>query len=212
MPFEIEIAHLLLVVVSMALYLVLLKARSKIRSVINNHFVTDEIEQDSRIAEKLVEIRVESSADRVSVFLFHNGEKYANGNSILKMSQAYEVLAPGISPQKDNNRGILVSTVPESVSFLVDGTNRNIAKTKVADLEPSFYKAVMDEQGVKFTAKYPLRKGHDIVGYVCSEYVQTDSPDVSSLDSLKRQASQIELYINNRKKRPFLYRLFFGML
>lgn len=185
--------------------------RSKVMDVLGKHFVVSEIQNDQQITELLVEIRVGCEADRVSIYMFHNGERYTNGNSMLRLSGAYETLAAGISSQRPNSQNVLVSTVPEAVEFLVDDDVRDaLYSGKTADLEPCFYRAALEAQGVRCVAKYPLCKGPDIIGFVCADFVQTDTPHQLSLDIIKQHAPKLEMYLNDTKKTSLWRRLFGG--
>jgi hypothetical protein len=168
---------------------------------LGNHFVVSEIQSNKQITELLVEIRLECKADRVSVYLFHNGERYTNGSSILRISGSYETLAAGISSQRSNSQNVLVSTVPEAVDFLAeDNVTDTVFSIKTEDLEPCFYSAALEAQGVKCVAKFPLCKGNDVIGFICADFVQTDAPNKKSLDVLKKHSAKLELYLNDTKK------------
>jgi len=181
----------------------ILIVRARISKWFKNHFVKETLENDVKIKEILVEIRVEVNADRVSLFLFHNGERYINGNSILRLSGAYECLANGIGSHKESSQNILVSTVPEAVSFLVNDPFEKVQFDKVEELEECYYQAVLISQGVRSVAKYPIRKGNDIIGFISADFVQTEGPAKDKIKIIKEKASQVELHVNSSRRKGF---------
>jgi hypothetical protein len=192
------LTNLLVFSVGAVLIVVMMVLKAKIGHWFKKHFVAEMVQRDADIKELLVEIRIKTKADRVSVSLFHNGERYVNGNSILRVSGAYESLEKGICSHRDSSQSILVSTVSEAVSFLVGKPYEKVYFKKVADLEECYYQAVLISQGAKAVAKYPLRKGSDVIGFICADFVQTDGPPVKDLDLIKTLAPQIELHLNSR--------------
>jgi hypothetical protein len=79
----------------------------------NQNGIKKHIENNYKIHEKLVELRVELDANRVDVTQFHNGDYYTNNNSILKMSVSHEVLDGSTSSAMQQSQNILVSRFPE---------------------------------------------------------------------------------------------------
>jgi hypothetical protein len=205
-----SLVQLLVVVFSIAIVITCTILRSKLLRWLKRHFVVEALRDDHKIMELLVEIRVKTVADRVSIFLFHNGERYVNGNSILRLSGSYESLAAGISSHREYSQNILVSTVPQAVVFLCgDDPTQVVAYQRTQELESCFYKAVLESQGIQSVAKYPLRKGGDIIGFICADFVQSSGPTVGELRIIKEMAPQIELRLHSRGSRlqRFLYKL-----
>jgi hypothetical protein len=69
---------------------------------------------------ELVKLQVRHKASRSLVFLFHNGESFFNGKSLAKMSAYSEACDNGVTSIADTCRGVIISTVPEAVSFIYD--------------------------------------------------------------------------------------------
>jgi len=185
--------------------------KRKITDLLTKHMVVEEIQNGQKITELLVEIRLACKADRVSIYLFHNGEHYINGSSILRISGAYETVAAGIATQRGNTQNVLISTVPEAVAFLVKPRPKDaVAMTHTSELEPGFYRAALEAQGVRAVAKYPLYKASDIIGFICADFVQKDvQEDHGDLDIIKTHAPRLELYLHETKKVS-LWRKLFG--
>lgn len=192
------LTNLMVFTIGAVLIVVMMVLKAKVGNWFKRHFVAEMVKLDADIKEILVEIRIKTKADRVSVYLFHNGEHYVNGNSILRISGAYESLKNGICSHRDSSQSILVSTVSESVGFLVGSPLEKVYFKKVSDLEGCYYQAVLVSQGVRALAKYPLLKGSDIIGFICVDYVQNEGPPIKDLDLIKEQAPQIELHLNSR--------------
>lgn len=181
--------------------------RNRVQQMLSKKFVLTEIRCSQKITEILVEIRVKCRADRVAIYLFHNGERYTNGNSILRLSAAYETVGNGISPQRDQAQNILISSVSESVAFLADEEARDkVFYREVADIPTCSYKAVLEAQGVKSVAKYPLHDGEDVIGFICLDFV-VNKPEVGELVCVSNAAGRLELYLKNNKKPSLLYKV-----
>jgi hypothetical protein len=197
-----SLVQLLVIVFSIMVVITCTILRSRLLNWLKRHLVVEALRDDHRIMELLVEIRVKTVADRVSIFLFHNGERYINGNSILRLSGSYESLAAGISSHREYSQNILVSTVPQAVAFLCsEAPIETVAFQRTAELESCFYKAVMESQGIQSVAKYPLRKGGDIIGFICADFVRSSGPTVGELRIIKEMAPQIELRLHSRGNR-----------
>lgn len=68
----------------------------------------------------LLRLQEKHGAARALLFMFHNGDSFTSGNSILKMSCTAEVTDPGLSSMADSCKYVLLSTVPEAVQFIYD--------------------------------------------------------------------------------------------
>ena len=181
--------------------------RSRIQKMLSKTLVLTEIRNSQKITEILVEIRVKCKGDRAAVYLFHNGERYTNGNSILRLSGAYETVGPGISSQLPNGQGILVSSVQEAVEFLADEQrSEKVYYKEVQHIPGCAYKATLEAQGVDAVAKFPLHDGEDVIGFVCVDFVQR-KPAVGELITIPKAAGRLEWYLKNSKKPGFWARI-----
>ena len=194
-----QLYHVFILVGSVPILLFLFWLKGRLLAWAKGVFVRSTLQGDQHVQELLVEIRVTADADRVAVYLFHNGEHYVSGNSILRVSAAYESLGNGIAGQLESAQSMLVSTIPQATYFLtVQNLGEYVFFRKVSDVETCFYKAVLSDQGVQAVAKYPIRKNGEIIGYICADFVKTDDPDQTKLAVLKKTAPQLELHINSR--------------
>jgi hypothetical protein len=184
-------------------------ARKKLTSYLSIKVASMRIRTNRNIQELLAEIRVRSGADRVGVFLFHNGTKYVNGSSYLQVSCSYESISRGITSFQ--SQGTLISTITEALDFLaLADVVKKVHTDYVELLTPCFYRTVLESQGVKAVSKFPLYKGSDIIGYICADMVQSDCPDTAKLEVLKEKAPLIEYYLNQRNCSSLLLEMLEG--
>lgn len=177
--------------------------RKRVATYLEKHFIVDEIKHSQKIMDILVEMRVKTRADRVSICLFHNGERYTNGSSILKISAAYETVADGISSERAREQNVLVSTVPEAVAFLTHLDHMDKVHCDVMEQMPNcYYKSSLLNQGLHAVAKYPLRDGEDIIGFICVDFVKS-VPEMSRIPIIMREAPRLEMYLNRQEPRGF---------
>ena len=181
--------------------------RAKVQAFVSKTLVLSEIRCSQKITDILAEIRIRCKADRVAVYLFHNGERYTNGNSILRLSGAYETVGPGISSQLPHGQGILVSSIQEAVEFLADEQRSDrVYYKEVENIPPCSYRSTLKSQGVEAVAKFPLHDCDDIIGFVCVDFVKR-KPVIGELTSIPPAASRLEVYLKNNKKPGFFSRL-----
>jgi len=193
-----QVFSLLALFLSILIVLSCLHLRMRLLEWVKQHVVMRTLTADRRLQELLVEIRVKVVADRVSIYLFHNGEHYINGNSILRLSGAYESLAPGISNYKEYSQNILVSTIPEAVAFLCDlAVSREVCYQETQELPTCYYRAVLETQGVRAVAKYPLFCNGHIIGFVCADFVQSPGSR-QEMEEIRKVAPQLELQLESR--------------
>lgn len=77
------------------------------------------------VRDVLTELRVKHGATRALLFKLHNGERFASGSSIMKMSCVGESLSEGVSSLSDSCRNVMLSTVPEAIQFIYDAHPQN---------------------------------------------------------------------------------------
>lgn len=173
--------------------------------------LTSSLTANTKISRLLITLRVKIDAARVGIFLFHNGEYYINGNSILRASCAYEELAPGISSEKQAAQNVLLSTVPEAFDFLTQKTMRKAPIVMYTETVLSgYYRAVLESQGVEAVAKYPLFKEDKVIGVLIADYMHRDVPKADVLEEMKDIAPQIELALSEVRTKNWWRAIFEG--
>lgn len=133
----------------------------------------DPINAHMRVKRMLIELRVETRADRAHVVQFHNGDYYDNNSSIKRFTYCYEDLKNGVSSIAEKYQRRLVSGYIEGLEKLVD-ENNVVNKLSYADLESCLYKGKMLEDGVHTQIGIPLRSKFNgiprIIGYILLSY------------------------------------------
>jgi len=187
------------------LAILILWFKIKITSFLRSTLLQDQVENDMSIRDDLASVRTKMSSDRSYVYMFHNGDHYTNGNSILKMSCTHESARPGVTKEGDHAQSILVSTVSEAVEGLVESFKNSdfITFTRIQDLQPCFYRSAMEAQGVTAVAKYPLYKDNNIIGFVGVDFMRS-KVDTDKLHFLKECAPGLEYLVNKTNKRSLL--------
>lgn len=94
------------------------------KSVIENK---NNLNTNKDIQKELIELRLETGADRVMVYQFHNGDYYIDNSSILKMSVTFEHTNTNIVSIMNDLQGMLVSKYP---NFLVDLLDKSYLEIK----------------------------------------------------------------------------------
>jgi hypothetical protein len=95
--------------------------------------IIDALNKDKELLENLEEIRVGNSADRLTIFQFHNGGDFYTGKSMQKLSLTYETADKGIQRIMPNRQNIPVSACNSSLKPLLENWN-----TKYFDVEKDF--------------------------------------------------------------------------
>jgi hypothetical protein len=182
----------------------LLWLKWKVSNFLKRTVLQNQIENDMSIRDALASVRTQLNADRSYVYMFHNGEYYTNGNSILKMSCTHESSRAGVTKEGDQAQGILVSTVSEAVEGLVESSKYedHVTSTQINDLPSCFYRSAMEAQGVTAVAKYPLYKDNNIIGFVGVDYIH-EEVDSDKLHFLQECAPRLEFLVNRTSTGSF---------
>lgn len=77
-------------------------------------------EKDARVHGLLGEVRAQLGAMRVYVSKFHNGEEFADGAEIIKLSRTHEVVRQGGSYLSEMWTSILVSSLPDMMKLVLE--------------------------------------------------------------------------------------------
>ena len=117
--------------------------------------IKDALDKDKELLENLEELREEYSADRLTIFQFHNGGDFYTGKSMQKMSLTYESAENGIQRLMPNRQNIPVSACNSSLKPLLEEWN-----TKYVDVEKEFPESLCKlyqlEAGNKSTYQWGL--------------------------------------------------------
>lgn len=153
----------------------------------------------------LLELRVKMNADRVAIFLFHNGQ-YFNpniiNNSIWKFTCAYESCKAGVSYESSKMNNLLLTnyiTLIESLwNKLTDGIERYDCKNCLADcdkekniitivdyatLPHGNTKSWLESQGIQKLILSPIIINSDYVGFVGASYASNFTYGGQAIDA-----------------------------
>ena len=186
----------------------LMRLQRRLVGIIQKHINFDApLERNERVLELLAELRNEVAADRAFVFQFHNGDRFLNGDVRLRMSCSCESVGNGISREQSNEQNILVDTVPDAVRFLTARDPRKEVRVQhTSDIAEGYYRAVLETQGIKMMAKYPIYKDTIIVGFFGVDIVR-DGTVTLDVDTIKTFGPRIEIAVNRSRLRGSLLKV-----
>jgi hypothetical protein len=130
----------------------------------------------SKINELLTEMRLDLNCSRVSLFQFHNGGKYLDGSSIMKISMSHESCGLYATPSVDNVQNIIISRFPELYSLI---TNTEMKLHYVEDLHPSLFKNILEARNDTCFYLIPIKDEDDInyYGFVLCNWTDNCLPE-----------------------------------
>ncbi|MCL2640718.1 MAG: hypothetical protein FWD53_07730 [Phycisphaerales bacterium] len=192
-----------------------------VRSVVTRLFrkltVQECFEKDMAITQHLAELRATSSADRVALCQFQNGEHFHSNLAGWKSTVTHEVHALGIEPTMGVHQQILASRLYDVLKLLFSSTksNRDFILCKMSeDLPPSFARFSFEARGVKKLVLAPIFKdvhGDDhLCGYIRLEYcgvnakrcgAEKDCDDCTLRRNILNTARMLEMEIYARARR-----------
>tara|TARA_R110002020_G_scaffold138469_7_gene308546 strand:+ start:17435 stop:18040 length:606 start_codon:yes stop_codon:yes gene_type:complete len=157
------------------------------------------ISEDVLVIGKLREMLDETSADRISIYSFHNGGTFYSGKSMQKMSMSYEECDNGISSVMLNKQDIPVSACITTLRPLM--LNGEFFCVDTNDYPEGLCKYHLKNDGVKSTYKYPIIDLHkNAIGILSVDFVKRKTRmDDEDHDSLKLLASQLPGYLSGHK-------------
>lgn len=135
--------------------------------------ITEQLNIDAEVMERMEELRERLKADRVQVFEFRNGEHFANGRSAIKVSCTYELTRPGVEPMLNSilRDPILIRTMPKYIATLLKEGFIEITDMEQFKIDYPHAYLLKEMQGVKsFYAKTVRNKLHEPVGYIVVHY------------------------------------------
>lgn len=107
-------------------------------------------------------------SDRAMLLMFHNGEHFSNGSSILKLSCVTEFHTGSLIPASDQLRGVLVSTVEDAVQDLLlpVGQMRDINMHEIHINMIGYWPTLMTSIGAQYWCILPLLTDQKVIGIV----------------------------------------------
>lgn len=128
-------------------------------------------EVDIRIMKKLEEVKETLNADRVQIYDFHNGIRYANGRSALKTTCTYETCRYGVKHYQNSLSGIPLSCIPNFISALLnDGEIECKNIEEIRETMPATYSFKKGMQVKSFYDTVFHNEEGEIVGFIAIQF------------------------------------------
>lgn len=83
--------------------------------------LTDAVVRERQSRALLGQLMAANQSSRASLWTFHNGQESLQGVPFLKVSETAEVVAPGVSAEKDRHQGLALNTVIEWLPQMLKG-------------------------------------------------------------------------------------------
>lgn len=122
---------------------------------------------DIEIIKRMEEVKESLNADRVQIYEYHNGGRWANGRSALKVDCSYEVVRAGVRPYQ-----MLLQNIPLSCVPYFHNTLLNEGWLYVRNLEdiresmPSTYSLKKEQGIVSFYDIILTNKQNEPIGFL----------------------------------------------
>lgn len=134
------------------------------------------------------------SADRISVYEFHNGESFYSGSHQQKFSCTYESLRPGVSSEALNLQGLRISSFNQFVSEVI---NERIFSINTDEADSSLIKNWFENRGIKSGYSIPIiTLSKNIIGIINVEFTtHKEKPSKKDIEFLIQQSKIICGYL-----------------
>jgi hypothetical protein len=162
--------------------------------------LSEAIEVNTIITEKLETVRLEASADRIWLLQFHNGGHfYPTGKSIQKFSMVYELSCTDSIPCQTQFQNIPVSLFSKQINNLHKGHIAVVPDTEIDEMQYHGITSVISSLGIKSTYVFPIYNiKNDFVGIVGVDYdKEKRNLDSVEINDLALEISTIGGVLNN---------------
>ena len=162
----------------------------------HNCIIDQTIREDGELLSKLEDVKSELSADRISIFSFHNGGEYYAGKSMQKLSCSYEVVNLGVSRTQLDLQNIPVSACLPTLTPLVNDKEYHCYDIK-QNYPESFCKYKLIEGGVKSVYQFAIFDlNKKAIGIIRADYVTKKVKlTTKELETLKYLAIKLPGYL-----------------
>lgn len=172
------------------------KKQEKSKEVEENISIFDEKNKNFLIYDRLMYLRIKSSADRVRMCQFHNGGKFLSGTPMKKFTSTHETTSKGVSNESEKLQNCVTTVFLDKVIAVKENSPkvRYVSDLTIESKSKSFYKSTEVD---KF-AILPIHKNDLIIGFIEVEWNEGSdvsyANDFESLFTLVR--SQIEFEVS----------------
>ena len=152
-------------------------------------------EQNHRVYNELVELRVLTNADRSYVLRFHNGSEFLPNNPVWKISCTHEMVKSGVTYESSQMQNVLVSRVHNLASAVITGESsyagievkdcsgcpyqrkcdkdsKHVVVVDVGGMEGSYGKFVLESRNIKTTVKVGMVNSGRVFGIVGLDFCE----------------------------------------
>lgn len=155
----------------------------------------DNNNEDFRIYDRLMYIRIKSSADRVRLCQFHNGGKFLSGSPMKKFTCTHETTSKGVSNESEKLQNCLTTVFLDKI-LSVKENNPKVRRVSDLLLE-SKSKNLYKTNEVENFAILPIFKNDLIIGFIEVEWNEGSTneheQDFESLFTLVRSQVEFEM-------------------
>jgi hypothetical protein len=162
--------------------------------------LSEAIEINTIITEKLETVRTEVTADRIWLLQFHNGGHfYPTGKSIQKFSMVYELSCNDTIPCQTQFQNIPVSLFSKQINNLHKGQIGIVPDTDIEDMQYHGITSVIGSLGIKSTYVFPIYNiKNEFVGIVGVDYDKEKKElDIIEINHVALEISTIGGVLNN---------------
>jgi len=131
-------------------------------------FIFEDKEKNFQIYDRLMYLRIKSSADRTRICQFHNGGKFLSGTPMKKFTSTHETTSKGVSNESEKLQNCVTTVFHDKIMVIKenDPKIRFVSDLTIDSKSKSFYKSTEVE---KF-AILPLYKNDLITGFIEVEW------------------------------------------
>lgn len=167
------ISGLTLIVGAITIFIVnIIKSKNEIKNNLSVKIVKQSA-IDTKIIQKMEELKEILNADRIQLYDFHNGGHYANGRSALKTTCTYEVVRAGIKPAQRELQNIPISCISRFTSTLLDNGCLEICDIEeIKDIMPSTYQFKKDMGITSFYDVVICDSYGEPIGFLAVQYTK----------------------------------------
>jgi len=161
--------------------------------------IFDDRDKNFHIYDRLMYLRIKSSADRVRLCQFHNGGKFLSGTPMKKFTSTHETTSKGVSNESEKIQNCMTTIFHDKIMMVKENNPsiKNVSDLTMESNSKSLYKSSETE---KF-AILPVHKDDLIIGFIEVEWNEGSEvsyvEDFESIFTLVR--SQIEFEISKEK-------------
>lgn len=131
-------------------------------------FIFEDKERNFQIYDRLMYLRIKSSADRTRICQFHNGGKFLSGTPMKKFTSTHETTSKGVSNESEKLQNCVTTVFIDKIMAIKENSPkiRFVSDLTIDSKSKSFYKSTEVE---KF-AILPLFKNDLITGFIEVEW------------------------------------------